>query len=406
MLRPNLFRSISFLFVIATGVTAAQGIFPQMQSAQNCQAPIVDYYQGQRGAIWDSEQPIEQFVSNVAQRSWMRFDYLHWHLEGPPNEALGAPVLNAPTPLVVFDNQTGTTAGEGVIPSFADISLHNTPGVRGTWGIDLEGSNLELEFFGTEQKSDFLQFTNIAAGRTAGAETVGTTASPNVVIPLLTNGVPADASAANYLIFDSSFQSTLRSQIWGAEATLLSEPYVDGPGIHMQWLGGFRFVQLEEQFDNVGVSNGGGLLVDTVTTWGGSTLNSMYGPEVGFRLSATHRWFTFSATPRVAFTLNDYNATNRAAPLGATQVVSTVGDVEFTPIVQVSFTGEIHLSEQFSIFGGYDFMWIYRVTHPYDNVAYDSTTGIVGGFTPNINQIVDLESFALRGLSIGCVFRY
>ena len=243
MFRPNLFRSVSFLLVFATGVTYGQQFFPAMQSSQGggYQAPIVDYYQGQRGAIWDSEQPIEQFMSNVAERSWMRFDYLHWHLEGPASENIGSPVIDPSDPLIVFNNETGTSAGEGVIPNLGAISMHNTPGIRGTWGIDLEGSDLELEFFGTEQNSDYIQFTNIAAGRPTGSETIGTTASPNVVVPLLTSGAAVDAATANYLIFDSSFQSTLRSQIWGAEATLLSEPYLDGPGIHMQWLGGFRF---------------------------------------------------------------------------------------------------------------------------------------------------------------------
>ena len=83
------------------------------------------------------------------------------------------------------------------------------------------------------------------------------------------------------------------------------------------------------------------------------------------------------------------------------------GDVDFTPIVQVSFAGEIHLTPSFSIFGGYDFMWIYRMTRPYDNLVYDSTTNLLAnGFTSQVRQEIDLESFYARGLTVGCVLRY
>ena len=74
--------------------------------------------------------------------------------------------------------------------------------------------------------------------------------------------------------------------------------------------------------------------------------------------------------------------------------------------MQLSFTGEIHVTPNFSVFGGYDFMWIYRMTRPYDNIVYDSTPAIGGSFTPDIRQTIDLESFSTRGLSIGAVLRY
>lgn len=377
------------------------------------QGPVVDHYMGRQPQLWDDQQPVEQFFEALAERSWVRIDYMHWTLQRPGSMPIGAPVLNQSSPLNVFDNINGIPAGIGIIPQTGNIALDDTSGIRGTWGIDLQNADLELEFFGTEQNHDGFNLSGLANGRMPAMVgdplTSGTIAHPNVVIPLLSNGAPGDASTpggVNYLIQDSSFQTTLTSQVWGAEATLLSEPYLPGPGFKWQWLGGFRYLAYEEEFRNRGVSGPPASAATTVTTFGGSTVNNIYGPEVGGRMSVVNKWFTLSATPRIAFALNDYTGITSSAPLGAAETRFSGSDVEFTPIVQLSFTGEIHLTSNFSIFGGYDFMWIYRMTRPFDNIVYNSTPALAGGFTPNITQAIDLESFYARGLSVGCVFRY
>lgn len=414
MFHTNLLRSVVLLAVVISATSLVQAKKPpgywQMPGIHvprsQYQAPTVDYYVGQKPQLWDDQQPVERFMGNLAERSWLRVDYLHWTLARPGSQSIGAPVLDPQDPFIVFDNINGVTAGVSTVPGTGNIALDDTSGIRGTWGLDLANADLELEFFGTEQNHDGFSLTNLSAGRAMGAETEGTAARPNVVTPLLTNGSPANAATANYLIYDNSFRTTLSSQIWGAEATLLSEPYLSGPGIHWQWLGGFRYIAYEEEFRNRGVNDGGGLGTATVTAFGGETVNNLYGPEVGGRISATHRWFTFSATPRIAFALNDYTAITSSSPLGTTEVRYSGSDIEFTPIVQVSFVGELHVTPNFSIFGGYDFMWIYRMTRPFDNIVYDSVPGLTGGFTADIRQQVDLESFYTRGLSVGCVWRY
>lgn len=418
MFRPNLFRALTVLSVFTVACTGYAGkkhpgkhqidwAVPGVHIPQSqYQAPILDYYVGQKPQIWDDQQPVEHFMGELAKRSWLRVDYLHWTLARPGSLPIGAPVLNPVDPFIVFDNNSSNTTGNAIRPDSGNMALDDTSGIRGTWGLDLANADLELEFFGTEQNSDQLLFQNLAAGRASGSEALGTPALPNVAVPLLTDGSAADASSANYLIFDNSFETTLASQIWGAEATLLSEPYIQGPGMTWQWLGGFRYVSYEEEFRSRGVRDGGGTAIPVTSSWNAQARNNMYGPTVGGRISAVHKWFTFSATPRIAFTLNDYSGTTRSLVPDAGFQVFSGNDIEFTPIVQVSFTGEIHCTPNFSIFGGYDFMWIYRMTRPFDNIVYDSTSLLTGGFTPNIRQEIDLESFYTRGLSFGCVFRY
>jgi len=367
------------------------------------QAPVIDYYSGQPPKLWDDQQPVEHFLGELGKRSWIRLDYIHWSFESPDSQFIGAPVQNLIEPLNVTSTQAGSGAfGVGVIPDVANLSLNDTPGVRGTWGLDLSNAEFELEFFGTGQNDSDFSITNISGFRPDGSTGIGTAERPNVVVPLLSSGASVDADTANYLLFDSSYSASMKAQMWGTEATLLTKRYIPGDGLGWQWLGGFRYVNYNEEFGHRGVFNNGGLIADQVTQFQASTTNHMYGPEVGFRSSVNHRWFTFSATPRIAFTLN--NHTSETSFNGVS--VGDSNDVDFTPIVQVSFTGEVHLTPNFSVFGGYDMMWMYRMSRPHDNIVYDSSPGAGGAFNADISQVMDLNSFSAEGLSIGCVLRY
>ncbi|MEP3479026.1 MAG: BBP7 family outer membrane beta-barrel protein [Fuerstiella sp.] len=412
MFRPNLFRYLLLMTLLPAVLHPVQaGNHPQgywqapgmhIPHSQN-QAPILDYYSGNKPRLIDPGQPFERALAEVAKRSWIRFEFLHWSLDGPDRGAIGAPILNQTDPLQVFDNSNGGIAtGVGIIPSINQLGLNDTSGVRGTWGLDLAAADFELEFFGTQDKSDAFGFNDLSAFRVAGTESLGTVDRPNVVIPLLTDGGIADASTANFLVFDSSFSSEIESRLWGAEATLLTKPYIPGNGFQWQWLGGFRYLSYDESFRSTGAFNNGGLQADVVTQISADSTNNLYGPEVGGRAQINNKWFTLSATPRIAFALNNYTGSTF---FNGTET-GQENDVDFTPIVQVSFKGEVHVSPNLSLYGGYDFMWIYRLTRPFDNIVYDSTPGLGGAFTPDIRQAIDLESFASQGLTFGAVLRY
>lgn len=425
MLSPNLFRCLTFFLLATTScVTALAGPPGYWQAPgvhiprSNYQAPIIDYYGGNRPKLWDDQQPVEHLLGELGKRSWMRFEYLHWTFARPGSKSIGAPALNQTDPLVVTDNlDNGAISGVGIIPSLGGMGLDDTPGVRGTWGLDLKNAEFELEFFGTASSEDSFSRTDLSSFRPVTIDPVtglptttiiGTVERPNVVIPLLTDGVAQDAATANYLIYDGSFSASIESRMWGAEATIMTKSYVPDNGLSWQWLGGFRYLSYDETYSHTGVdlNDGAGSLITTV---GGRTTNNMYGPEVGARAAVTNRWFTLSATPRVAFTLNNFSAQTHNSAAETSFVRTTVGDVddvEFTPIVQLSLKGEIHITPNFSLFGGYDFMWIYRMTRPFDNITYDSTAGTVRAFDTIIGQQVDHESFYARGLSVGCVLRY
>ena len=199
-------------------------------------------------------------LGELAKRSWIRLEYLHWTLGRPGSEDIGATVTDFdPTRAdQVQDRQGGAPTPVGIvdIPNLGNISLDDTSGIRGTWGLDLAGSDLEVQFFGTQQNTDSLLFPRLqSVARVENAtidDTVnvldGIPGSPNIAIPLLTDGAVTPADGGNFLIFNNNFESHLTTQMWGAETYLVTDPYVPGPGVTWQWLGGFRYMAYEEEW--------------------------------------------------------------------------------------------------------------------------------------------------------------
>jgi len=217
------------------------------------------------------------------------------------------------------------------------------------------------------------------------------------------------SAALNSFVYDSSFRAKLDAQIWGAEIMLLKDHYLPGPGLSCQWLGGFRYVNYDEDLIHVGVFNNGGTVANRVTRIGGNTVNNIYGPEVGARASFQSKFITLSATPRIAFALNDHTSHVVSGPLTAANEPNSLlvkESIDFTPIVQVNLQVQIHLNSQFTLFGGYDFLYIYQMSRPDENIVYDSSPGPGGGFTPNILQRVNLTDFSANGFNMGAMFTY
>jgi hypothetical protein len=431
MIRPNLRRLVAAVACMTCGATAAYGQHatygrhPFMPPAA-CETPIVDHYVPRSQPHWDQNQPIEHFVSEVASRSWMRLEFLMWSYSKPGNRLIGAPVSGLQigaqpdqidgmtVPFDVNDNLNGgASVGATLFPKANTLGGEDIPGIRGTLGVALNEAELELSFFGMEQSRSTYSLTGIADVRDRLAAldptldpTLGVVFAPNYALPLLTDGVVQDATGFNSLIFNDSFSAELGSQIWGTELIILSEPNVPGYGPSLQWLGGVRYINLDETFSINGSFDGRGLLPDRTTAIGSSTINNLYGPEVGLRMAYTCEHLTLSVTPRIMFGLNSYQSDVGSSITGFNPSQSGHEDEEFATTTQLNFNAELHLTPKFSVFGGYDFMWLTGVTRPFENIIYDSTSDGAGGFIPLISEETNITDFAAQGFSVGAVFRY
>jgi len=384
------------------------------------QRPVFDYRIHDHTSYRDQGGPLESLLTTMFRRSWLRLEYLNWDVDSPGNVLVGAPVSNVadPTqPFEIFDTGGGGgSLGQAIVETLNPSHFRDAGGGRGTLGIPMNGLTLEVASWGLEQTSEQQLRDNISAPRVDLNATpppnpaLGTATNPNVIISLLFNGAPSDSNSLFGLVFDDRISTNVSTQAWGTEFNFIADHYNAGMGLKWQPLAGFRYINLQEDFNVVGIFNNGGTQADRTSVLSSMTHNNIYGPQVGFRTEFVHEWFTLNLTPRIMFGLNNYLAELRTGPLlAATDAVVESRDtrVDFTPMVQVSASLTVHCNEFVSVFFGYDFLWLNRVTRPWDNIRYDSfrdaNTGVL---TPNISLDDALGSFQIEGMSIGMVIRF
>jgi len=450
MIRPNLrrFLSAALALLAAPGLALAQyaPAGPPQSTMYAPQCPPTPQLQHQITgdySLWDESRPIERFFSETVQQSWLRLEFMYMDFGDLGSGFVGAPVTglnNGPLPGVsdgrnvpvdYNDNLTGgTPAGATLIPTFDGLDLDGVQGIRGTWGVALQEGEMELSFFGTGQKTAVRDFGDLAAPRIGRAQLDPTIDpelglsqvpllpgrmpfAPNYAVPLTTNGVVQDFAGANALVFNDTLSMSMSSQVWGAEmAFLTSRNAPGGAGPSWQWLGGFRYLNLDERFNLSGsygdYDNVSAIVPNRFTSITSSTVNNIYGPEFGGRLALTSKYMTLSATPRVMFGLNDYQSTVNSSPNSIPAVLTQNDSIDFSTATQLNLLAEFNLSPHFSVFGGYDVLCITSVTRPQDNIAWDSTTAALGGVAaPNIHERTILADFFLaQGFSFGATFRY
>ena len=420
----------SLRFITALTVVALSATFANAQQMQLGPPPpmavppgmtygnnVVNYRVNRFQSFLNDQQPVEAFLTQFSRRSWLRLEFMLWDIEDPGDRTIGAPIDGADgnAPVEVFDTGTGDTFGFAIVPEFNGVTLNHNAGIRGTYGIFFDGGELEFSVMGNDQASGVINFSNLQQNRPelpdpnvpnppAPDASLGTVNNPNVIIPVLVDGVAGTADNLGFIGFDSSYRSSLQSQFWGSELNVLSAPQASVNALTWQWLGGLRYLNFDESFNQTGVSDGGGAFAPVTTRIRSSTTNNMYGPTIGFRTQLASKYFTFNATPRITFALND--ATSRQSfSQGLTSNSLTEEDVDFTTLTQVSMSAQFHPNEAWTFFAGYDFFWSNRAVRPFRGTSYDGT--LVGGdLQPQIGLSPNPESLYLQGLSFGFTFRF
>ena len=261
MIRPNLRQFLAAaltLFAASTSANAQQHFHsgpapmvagPAMVHQPAYGPPIIDHYIGGNPDAWDESRPIERLMTDTAQQSWLRFEFLYYDFGDLGDQFIGAPVdglVNGRLPNQIqgrdltvpySDNLNGgANIGDSLIPTTKGLDFNSIPGIRGTWGLQLDSAEMELSFFGFEEETSVSDFGSIAAARlayerartsgdpalatlpqidpTLGASSSPTATtinlpgtrpwSPNYFVPLLTDGTVQDVASANALVFNDT----------------------------------------------------------------------------------------------------------------------------------------------------------------------------------------------------------
>lgn len=247
-------------------------------------------------------------------------------------------------------------------------------------------------------------------------------------IPLLQNGRPGQTA----LVYDLGYSSSYHNELWGAETKVVLNMGPDQYGLTMKPLVGFRYMSFDEEFQQVGVSslgsnilrNGNILFVSSTGTFlpinqqgvirgpaFTSTIeseveNTLYGLQVGTRTEINHKWFTLGAEPRISLGVNDYQAevTTRNLRSPNDGVVRTRDeDFLFAPIFDVNMYGRLHVNPYFSLYAGYNFMYLFRVSRADDNIYYNDNGSSA---RPGIVVNSETQDMHVQGLNIGGEIRF
>lgn len=339
------------------------------------------------------EGPLERLLESVSRNSWIRFEYRLMEFEKPTgNTLLGAPTQFTDIPQVpfpVFNNAAPPVQiGTAFVPTLDDIEFQDNNGLGATLGVPLRFGTLEVSAFATEQSSTQIQFgpfTN-QPGRF-----IGTT--------VLVNG-----AVSNTILLYTQFTATYTTDYWGTEAVVAFDwdRTPPGEGFHIYPLFGFRFLNLQEQLNQVGDFAPGGGVPSLTSRIDSDSSNNIFGSVFGLRLEMEHRWFRAGIEPRIQLGFDSYRnrvTTNNLRAATDPEQVTEEDDLIFSPAAEINAYLRVPVSDSLTLYGGYNILQLARITRPHENIRYN--------ISPNLNAppgtVVDTEltDFKLEYLYFG-----
>ena len=374
------------------------------------------YYNAQGAAdYWNGPSPLETTLAHYLQNGVFRLDYLSWSIQEPGRTPLGAPLGLPPNPLTgpvdprqpfpVFDGLIPPSQiGEAVVPNLSDIDLNRLDGVRSTMVLPFYRGDFEFSAFALKEAEDVARVRDLRPQIEEFDPIFGLlTITPGnfAATSLLNNGEPSDL----LLLYNQSFAAEYSSNLWGAEGVFVADafPYsmpVRSEVLNIRPLMGFRYMDFDEQLVQVGVFDNPldeepslTSVIDSVSN------NDLYGVIVGTRAELVDKWFTLGVEPRWTLGWNYYEnivATDNLSAESNPTTRETDSSTIFSPMFDVKTYAKVHVHKNFSVWFGYDYMQLFRVTRPDKNIVYDSVDGV-----PQFRVDTEIDSIAVQGVSLG-----
>lgn len=427
------FGSLFVLVLLAPGVCWAQAGYGN-GPANGPTGPMLPPYQGQyapqftgaptpnggnsrtiyeeipddRGWLFD-DSPLSKSLENSFRHAFFRTEYLLWSFGNPGKVVLGAELLSGADPRVpanvpVNDRITGAPIGLGVVPTLDSFRLEGNNGFRGTFGIPVGPGALEASAFIFATSSGRLDLTDrIKPVDPDDPFSVATF----VAQPVLVEGAPSIES----LVYTDSYQTVLKTNVWGTEANYIFSPPNANAGDFWTFspLVGIRYFNFRETLNQTGVYQFSDDLINfrpVTSRIDASANNNSYGPQIGFRSELNISRLTLGAEPKVMLGVNSYRATLFTQNIlsDAEPNLSLVDkETTFGPLADLKVYSRFAVSQNLHVFAAYNLLWAGMLTRPYSNIIYN--TSVITG-AGAFQQHVQATDAVLQGLSVGAEFRY
>jgi hypothetical protein len=351
---------------------------------------VTERISGDRGFDYE-DTPADRFLSAAMKSTWMRVEYLSWDFQGPGDTLLGSPVAGVVDPSQPFQ---ATIAGQPAtvqVPTTSALRFRNLQGIRGTIGLPTSLGTFEGNYFAFSSSING-QILNVPP-----QDPLAPQLQIQYATSTLLNGQPSN----NLFLYDSSFEVSQQTQMMGAEANWIANSLYE-TGFVARPLAGFRYIDFKEGLLQRGTFDQEGLLnPPLVSDIRSNAVNRIYAPQIGMRFEWVDHWFTLGFEPKVAFGVNQYDATVRTDRLrsaGDPTVITKANGTQFAPVGDFAVYGKIHLRDNLSVFVSYQVMVASGISRPGDNILYNDN-----GSTQPAAIVADPHSrnMVWQGLTVG-----
>jgi hypothetical protein len=355
------------------------------------------------------ELPWEQIVCRVLRNVDVRLDYINWGISRPSTTLIGAqpgPGVLQPTspfsfyPIYEFGsvqtnptstfpilNSEGAQVGQARAYDTTGISLSENSGFQATFTLPMTYGSIENTSFILSKAGSAPNPGGLPQG-IAGVD------QSFAAIPYNVGGQPSTTVG----LFSQGFDQSYSSFLFGSETDIyFNAIWPKDYGFMIKPMIGFRYMGLDEHF-NVVASNPN----VPASTLASTTINNIFGPQVGLRLELATQWFTVGADPRFTFGINEFAASVASSDPTVGNSYDHQIETRWTPVGACDCYLKIPIQEHFRLYVAYNLIGMANVSRPQEQIDYNLTSS--GQNDTHLN--LASSGILIQGYEVGCEFNF
>jgi hypothetical protein len=191
--------------------------------------------------------------------------------------------------------------------------------------------------------------------------------------------------------------------MWGTQFNWVGNPATPQNTLCVSPVVGIRYVKFDEEL-RISGNDIGTATSPRITS---KANNNFAGPQVGFRASVDSKWFSLGIEPKAMLGINrhqDSVSTSQIFDVSNPNTLSRNEDTDFAPVINVPGYAKVHLTQSFSLFAGYELLWLTNATRPTESILYDSPA--IATDPVQIRLQKSRESVFTHGFMVGGELRF